>query len=587
VLFGDPYDDFTAAGIPSGVAGLGGISSAGCCYTLSDGFSYGSTSEVDVVIAKNLNTSQATFVGVVTHELGHTLGFRHSNQTAANNPSQPCASPLPCSSTAIMNSSVANGLNTLQQYDRDALQTVYGNGPVCTPPSIAQDPSSVTINSGQSTQLSVTAAGSTPLTYQWYIGNPPNTSQTAANGTNATLTVSPTTTTTYWVRVTGQCAPTADSAAATVTVSTSCPAVTVPAPAQSSNPGGGALLTANPSGGSGFTFQWFQGATSGTGTPIGTGNPIAVNPSSTTSYWVRVTNGCGNSADSAITTVQVQQQCIAPSIVNQPQDQSTLAGTTVNLTVGFVGTNPTVNWFQGVPPDKSKPVGNGQTVQSPVLTDTTTFWAQLSNSCGTINTRGAVITVTQNCAAPAITSIGATPASVIAGQPTAVAVVATGTGITYQWFKGGSGDTTNPITGATGPSVTDTPLATTQYWVRVSSPCGAAAVDSVAVTVTVGACSNPTITTQPASQAIQPNTPVTLTVVANANGSGTLHYAWFIGASGNTAVPTGSDSDTLTTGPIPATTQFWVRVSNSCGDTASSTATVTVQQKGRRRSARH
>ncbi len=94
----------------------------------------------------------------------------------------------------------------------------------CTAPSITSQPSSTTIVTGQTATLSVTASGTATLSYQWYTGNSGNTSLPVGGGTNASLTVSPASTTSYWVRVTNGCG-TADSVTATVTVTTNPPSV--------------------------------------------------------------------------------------------------------------------------------------------------------------------------------------------------------------------------------------------------------------------------------------------------------------------------------------------------------------------------
>jgi len=64
-------------------------------------------------------------------------------------------------------------------------------------------------------------------------------------------------------------------------------------------------------------------------------------------------------------------------------------------------------------------------------------------------------------------------------------VTATGTGpFIYQWYKGGNGDTTNPIAGANASthSITGINFDRSSYWVRVQDACGAHA-DSNAVRV--------------------------------------------------------------------------------------------------------
>jgi hypothetical protein len=240
--------------------------------------------------------------------------------------------------------------------------------------------------------LTVTATGTPALTYQWFAGSSGNTSTPVSGGTFASVTVSPAVTTSYWVRVTGQCAPAADSAAAIVTVNpANCPAVVLGTP-QAIPVSGGVQLSINANGGSSFTYQWFLGSITGLGSPIGTGNPLFVNPSQTASYWCRVTNNCSNTADSAVVTVTIVP-CSAPQIISQPQNQTAFAGTTLSLTVGVTGTTPAITWFQGPKGNTSTPIGTGTTITTPVLTQTTQFWARITNSCGSVDSEAATITV--------------------------------------------------------------------------------------------------------------------------------------------------------------------------------------------------
>lgn len=86
------------------------------------------------------------------------------------------------------------------------------------------------------------------------------------------------------------------------------------------------------------------------------------------------------------------------------------------------------------------------------------------------------------CVAPAIT-VQPGNAAITQGQSTALSVTATGAPLSYQWYIGATGITTYPVVGATSSSVSVGPGTTTQYWVRVSTPCGT--VDSNDATVTV------------------------------------------------------------------------------------------------------
>jgi hypothetical protein len=399
--------NLTSAGVQpyncasGGIFGMGGMHSAlfGAGTHVFHGETFGTTMEVDVSMNQGLGACSLAqlpseaFNSTVTHEVGHTLGFRHSDQNRTQN--APCSSDpsLDCSNSAIMDHLLLPGLNgKLQPWDSSAVSNLYGVGPACTPPSITVQPSGSTITSGNLAQLSVTATGTPTLTYQWFVGSSGNTSAPVIGGNTASILVGPAVTTAYWVRVTGQCAPAADSSAVTVTVNpASCPTVVLGTP-QATATSGGFQLSINASGGSSFGYQWFQGASSGVGSQIGTGNPLLVSPPQTASYWCRVTNNCGNTADSAIVTAMIVA-CSAPQIIDQPQDQQAVAGTTVTLTIGLIGTTSSVSWFQGARGDTSTPVGSGQTIVSPVLTQTTQFWARITNSCGSVDSDAATIAV--------------------------------------------------------------------------------------------------------------------------------------------------------------------------------------------------
>ena len=390
--------DLTSAGIQpfsctnGGALGMGGMHTAGfgAAAHVFHGETFATTLEADVSMNQgigNCTTSQlalSEFASVMTHELGHTLGFRHSDQNRLVNAACSTDATLECNSQAIMNHILVSGLNGhLQAWDKTALDAVYGSGPPCVPPSIVQQPSGSTITSGGAAQLSVNAAGTGPLSYQWYSGASGNTSSPVSGGSSATVLVSPSANTTYWVRVTGQCAPSADSSSALVSVNRAiCPAVN-PGTPQATAVSGGFQLSISATGGSSFTYDWFEGPTR-----IGTGNPLVVNPARSSSYWCRITNQCGNSAESAMVSV-----CVAPRIVEQPKKQQAAAGTTVRLIVGTSDPNVSVTWFQGASGNTSAPVGSGLAITSPVLTQTTQFWARVTGPCGSVDSDAATITV--------------------------------------------------------------------------------------------------------------------------------------------------------------------------------------------------
>ena len=85
----------------------------------------------------------------------------------------------------------------------------------------------------------------------------------------------------------------------------------------------------------------------------------------------------------------------------------------------------------------------------------------------------------------------------------------------------------------------------------------------------------PTITTQPQSQSVVSGQSATLSVAAN--GVGTLSYQWYQGASGTTTSPiSGATASSFTTPALTASANYWVRVSNTSGTADSTTAAITI-----------
>lgn len=162
----------------------------------------------------------------------------------------------------------------------------------CVNPVINTQPDSSTINQGQSASLTVAATGA--ISYQWYNGSAGTVTSPVAGGTTNTITPSPASTTSYWVRITNACG-FSDSVAATITVN-ACPIpVIVTQPAGAVIAAGATLtLTVNATGAT--SYQWYTGASGVTTSPVagGTAASITVSPAVVTAYWVRVSNACGS-----------------------------------------------------------------------------------------------------------------------------------------------------------------------------------------------------------------------------------------------------------------------------------------------------
>jgi len=209
ILFNDPKNQITS----TQVAGVGGITVGGDPYSFG-GEEFWDILEADVVM-NNITLSQNCYDTVMTHELGHTLGFRHSNQNGTNDGA--CSAPAVCTTDAIMNSGVqCSWKGILKSYDLIAAETVYGTGVACTPPVILEQPVSVTIQSGAHATLNVVATGTEPRRYQWYEGAKGDIANAVGTGRSVFVSAAPITVpTAYWVHVSNACG-SADSNAANV-----------------------------------------------------------------------------------------------------------------------------------------------------------------------------------------------------------------------------------------------------------------------------------------------------------------------------------------------------------------------------------
>jgi hypothetical protein len=584
ILFNDP-DNIIGN---SGAVAIGGISNTSGAYSnLGDGLTYFKTVEVDVVTGRNIPSfvGQSLYIQLLTHELGHTLGFRHADGTSSStSPPPSCQAPSPCAAVgqAIMASVLPSGnsIGSLGPWDQDAVNTVYGSGPVCNAPSITTQPASQSISLGSQATLTVAATGTAPFTYQWFVGTSGTT--TTPVGTNSTtFHPSPSTTTSYWVRVTGCTGQTVNSNTAVVTVTCTAPSAPVPAANPSSiTSSQSSTITETPTGSGPFTYQWYSGSSGNTGSPIGgstSNNFITVSPTVTTSYWVRVTGQCAPTADSPAVTVTVNP-CVPPTAAPPFASPSSITnGQSSFISESASGTGPlTYQWFIGSSGVTTSPVGGpgSNSFISVSPTTTTTYWVRVTGQCGSpSDSREATVTVT---CAPIASGPFASPQTINNGQSSLLSFNTSGNGpFTIQWYQGSSSDTSNMINGATGTSTVVSPTVNTSYWVRVSSPCGTQDSNNVVVVVNGTVCNAASITTQPGSSTISSGTPVTLTVVAS--GTAPLTYQWFTGDKGDTSNPIpGATSASLIRSPT-VTTKYWVRVTGCNNSTAdSNTATITI-----------
>ena len=173
--------------------------------------------------------------------------------------------------------------------------------------------------------------------------------------------------------------------------------------------------------------------------------------------------------------------------------------------------------------------------------------------------------------APSISNPPPATTGIEEGESVTFTVDSQGEGLTYQWYLGQSGDTSQPIQGATSQTYNTGALTEdTSYWVKVTNDAGSSNSETVMVTIN----RPPTIASQPISQSIYSGNTATLTV--SATGSAPFTYQWYRGNLGATTAPVGTNSPTFTTPSLTATTKYWVKINNAFGEANSVSVTITV-----------
>ncbi|MEI8054309.1 MAG: hypothetical protein WCH52_11280, partial [Bacteroidota bacterium] len=264
----------------------------------------------------------------------------------------------------------------------------------CNPPPTCNLPfqpevSSATICNGSSTELSIIGGILNDATdWQWYendcSGNPV--------GTGLSITVSPTSTTTYFVRGEGGCVVpgTGLCGQGTVTVD-NCnpPPCNLPIAPEISyaticngnsteiSIQGGNLNDAT-------DWNWFEGDCNGN--PVGTGLSITVSPTSTTTYFVRGEGGCvvpgtGLCGQGTVTVDNCNPPpCFAPIIISLSESPIICNGTSAEISVtnGLLSSATDWVWYENS--CGGTPIGSGLTI-TVTPNQTTTYFVRGEGGC--------------------------------------------------------------------------------------------------------------------------------------------------------------------------------------------------------------
>ncbi|WP_316842211.1 putative Ig domain-containing protein [Pedobacter gandavensis] len=162
--------------------------------------------------------------------------------------------------------------------------------------------------------------------------------------------------------------------------------------------------------------------------------------------------------------------------VGQPAVASTsiCAGTTATLTVSNVLPNVTYNWYGAT---GSISIATGNTFTTPILTTTTTYYAEAVS--GTAISDRIAVTVTVR---PAPTLAVVTVNQIISAGQTATIQATADAGNTISWFSNSTGGTALATGGSFTTPILNTP---TTYYIETRNASGCVSTSRVPVTVTV------------------------------------------------------------------------------------------------------
>lgn len=214
---------------------------------------------------------------------------------------------------------------------------------------------------------------------------------------------------------------------------------------------------------------------------------------------VTVTPVVTDASGTAITTTTFNVS-FAPTITTQPASQTIESGLTATVTVVATGTAPlSYQWYQGASGTTTTPI-SGATSSSyttPALTVSTSYWVQVSNSVGSVDSTAATITVVPVL----MLSTTTLPSNNSGTAYPSTTLVATGGVPTYTWsIAAGSRPFPPGLSLSSGGVISGTPTAdgTFDFTLQVTDSVSdiATANLSIAITVPAGApsCTAPTIT---------------------------------------------------------------------------------------------
>src|SRR5262249_51269710 len=185
-----------------------------------------------------------------------------------------------------------------------------------------------------------------------------------------------------------------------------------------------------------LSYQWQKNGANIAGATVASyTTPATTSSDNGSTFLVVVTNSAGTvTSNPATLTVNGP-----PAITTQPASQTVAAGQTATFSVVATGTAPLSYQWQKNGANIAGATSASYTTPAATTSDSgSMFIVIVSNSVGTVNSNGAILTVNSAPVAPTFTTQPANQ-TVTAGQTATFSVVAGGTApLSYQWHKNGA-----------------------------------------------------------------------------------------------------------------------------------------------------
>ncbi len=321
--------------------------------------------------------------------------------------------------------------------------------------------------------------------------------------------------------------------------------------------------------GSGLSYQWYKGGAALAGATSATLTLSSVAASDAGTYYVVVTSAGGSVTSNSVTLTIGSASSSGVTITGQPSSVTVPLGGTATFLVVASGSSLSYQWYHA----GTAIVGATSamlTLASVTANDAGSYYAVVSGASGSVTSSSATLTIgSANTSGISITT-QPTSTTVALGGTATFTVVASGTGLTYQWYKGGTILPRGTAATLTLSAVTAADAGT--YYVVVANTSGS--VTSNSVTLSIGSTNGATvsITTQPTATVVTVGSKATLSVVASGSS---LSYQWY---KGGTAI-SGATSASYTVSSMATSNIGAYYVTVSSGSTTVTSDTVTLYAK--------